>query len=168
MVLPPLELIRPWRRATLVAGSLAAVEFVALVVLGVLVFAGRTDHVATHPKRAVASTKRVPSAARVRLRPRPTALTPRDALKILVLNGNGRTGAAAQAAASLRHMGYQIAATANAARENYAASLVMYRPGYRPEGLRLAHDLGAAIVGPLDGMTPQALDGGQLAVILGN
>jgi hypothetical protein len=44
----------------------------------------------------------------------------------------------------------------------------MYRPGYRADGLRLARDLGVRVVGPLDGMRPAALEGGQLAVILGD
>ena len=43
----------------------------------------------------------------------------------------------------------------------------MYRPGYRGDALRLAHDLHVKVVGPLDGMKPAALHGGQLAVLLG-
>ncbi len=43
----------------------------------------------------------------------------------------------------------------------------MYRPGFRAEGLRLARDLGIKVVGPLDGIHTGALDGGQLAVIVG-
>jgi hypothetical protein len=43
----------------------------------------------------------------------------------------------------------------------------MYRPGYRPEGVRLARDLHVTVVGPLDGVARSALRGGQLAVILG-
>ncbi len=84
-----------------------------------------------------------------------------------MLNGNGQNGAAASAAIVLRHLGYRIAGAANAARQDYAASLVMYAPGYRLEGLRLGHDVGSAIVGPLDGLSRADLHGGQLAVILG-
>ena len=40
----------------------------------------------------------------------------------------------------------------------------MYSPGFRAEGLRLAQDLQVKVVGPLDGIAPSALDGGQLAV----
>ena len=43
----------------------------------------------------------------------------------------------------------------------------MYRRGYRGDALRLAHDLHVKVVGPLDGMKPAALHGGQLAVLLG-
>ena len=43
----------------------------------------------------------------------------------------------------------------------------MYRAGYRAEGLRLAHDLKVKVVGPLDGLAPSVLNGGQLAIVLG-
>ncbi len=43
----------------------------------------------------------------------------------------------------------------------------MYRPGYRAEGVRLARDIHAKVVGPLDGISGSVLHGGQLAVILG-
>ena len=45
--------------------------------------------------------------------------------------------------------------------------VVMDRPGFRAEGMRLAHDLGIKVVGPLDGIHAGALDGGQLALIVG-
>ena len=35
-------------------------------------------------------------------------------------------------------LGYKIAGTANAHRQDYATSVVMYRPGFRAEGIRLA------------------------------
>jgi len=37
----------------------------------------------------------------------------------------------------------------------------------RAEGVRLAHDLHLTVVGPLDGLGPKTLEGGQLAVIIG-
>lgn len=86
---------------------------------------------------------------------------------VLVLNGNGRAGAAGQAAATLRGLGYRIRGVTNAKRQDYATTVVMYRTGYRPEAVRLAHDLHAQVVGPLDGLRPAALHGGQIAVVLG-
>jgi hypothetical protein len=172
-VIPSYELVRPWRRATLVAGSVAAVEFVLLIVIGAFVLAhplsnllGARSHPAAAASAAKAAAARTAHPLRVAVAPQ-LRLQPRDRLRILVLNGNGRNGAAAGAAAALRHLGYRIAGAANAARQDYAASLVMYRPGYRADGLRLARDLGVKIVGPLDGMRLGALDGGQLTVILG-
>jgi hypothetical protein len=43
----------------------------------------------------------------------------------------------------------------------------MFKKGFQPEAVRLAHDLGVKIVGPLDGLTPSALRGAQLAIVLG-
>jgi hypothetical protein len=43
----------------------------------------------------------------------------------------------------------------------------MYKGGYRGEALRLARDLHVKVVGPLDGLRPSALMGGQLALIVG-
>jgi hypothetical protein len=43
----------------------------------------------------------------------------------------------------------------------------MYRKGYAAEGARLARDLHVKVVGPLDGLKPAALHGGQLAIVLG-
>ena len=52
-------------------------------------------------------------------------------------------------------------------RTDYATTVVMYRPGFRGEGLRLAHDLHLKVVGPLDGLKPAAMHGAQLVVLLG-
>jgi hypothetical protein len=169
----PGDLVRPWRRATLVAGSVAAAEFVLLVVVGALVLARPLAHPGSHGVPTVARSRSVrrptigTGSARARMTPPAVTLLPRERVKIMVLNGNGRNGAAARAAAALHRLGYRIAGTANAARMNYEASLILYRPGYRAEGLRLARDLGVRIVGPLDGIRQAALRGGELAVILG-
>ena len=91
----------------------------------------------------------------------------REQTGVLVLNGNGRSGAAGNAAASLNALGYRIRGTANAKRQDYASSVVMYKRGWAGEGNRLAHDLHVKVVGPLDGITPSALHGSQLVVVLG-
>ena len=91
----------------------------------------------------------------------------RARIGILVLNGNGHTGAASAEAATLQHLGYPPATTANAARHDYATTVVMYRGGMRTEGIRLARDLHVKVVGPLDGLRPAALHGAKLVVILG-
>ena len=73
----------------------------------------------------------------------------------------------AAAAAAEQVLGYRIGGARNAERSDYAASIVMFRPGYRPEALRLAHDLGVRLVTPLDGLLPSQLHGAQLALIIG-
>ena len=87
---------------------------------------------------------------------------------MLVLNGNGRNGAAGAQAASLRMHGYPVAAVGIAKRNDYAASIVMYRPGFGREAQRLAHDMGIKIVSGLDGVQPSQLHGARLLLIVGS
>ena len=168
----PQELIRPWRTATLVAVSIAAVELVLLLGAGTMLLAkplsrairGHAEATALKP---LASPKAAP---RVAQRTTASAAVPkltRSKTHVIVFNGNGRSGAAAQGAARLRSFGYTIAGTGNARRQDYAATVVMYKPGFRAEALRLARDLNVKVVGPLDGLRAGALMGGQLAVVLG-
>jgi len=166
------ELVRPWRRATVIATLIAAVELV-LLIAGAAVLVARPLARAVERRaqqqvhKAAAAPAPVPKAVVRRHAPPPKARHTRAQTKVLVLNGNGRTGVAHAEAAKLESLGYNIAGAADAHRHDYATSLVMYRPGYRPEGLRLARDLHVAVVGPLDGVRLSALHGGQLAVILG-
>ncbi len=164
----PDALIRPWRTATLVASLVAAVELVLLVVAAVLLLAKPLSHAMQRQAQAAAieAPKKQIAAATKPATPAVAKLT-RDETKVFVLNGNGRSGAAAAAAAKLQAFGYRVPATGNAARTDYANTVVMYRRGYRGDALRLAHDLHVKVVGPLDGMKPSALHGGQLAVLLG-
>jgi hypothetical protein len=85
---------------------------------------------------------------------------------VLVLNANGITGAAAAEASRARARGYKISGTGNTAR-TLGQSVVLYRPGHRPEARRLARDEGIPLVGPLDGLTPRQLHGAQVVIVLG-
>ena len=85
----------------------------------------------------------------------------------MVLNGNGRTGAAAAAASRVQSRGYKIGAVANAPRQ-VSRSLVMYKPGFAGEGLRLAKDLGVERAGPLDGIRAHDLGRAHVVFILGS
>ena len=91
----------------------------------------------------------------------------RTKVSVLVLNGNGRQGAAAAAASRVSRRGYRIRAVANAPRMDYPRSLVMYRRGFEGEGLRLARDLGVRAVGPLDGIGPGQLHGAHTVLVVG-
>ena len=162
----PDALVRPWRRATIVASLIAAIELVVLLVAGFAILAKPLAHAVRQQAqvRAFAPVKQAPPVARtVVTAPRLT----RVETTVLVLNGNGRSGAASDASATLRGLGYTIRGTANAARADYATSVVMYRPGYAAEGQRLARDLRLKVVGPLDGITVRALKGAKLVLILG-
>jgi len=91
----------------------------------------------------------------------------RTQTRVLVLNGNGIGGAAAAEASRVRARGYKVAGTGNAAA-TYGQSVVLYRPGHRPEAKRLAADEGITIVGPLDGLTLSQLHGAQIVIVLGS
>ena len=158
-------LLLPTRsRATLIVVAIAAAEAVVIVVGALTLFGGRVVHHVRDAavERALAAPKRTLAAAPARAR-----LT-RAQTSVLVLNGNGRAGAASAAASTLRARGYRIGSVGNAPRSDYPTTIVMYRPGFRPEGIRLAHDLHLRAVGPLDGMRTQDLMGAHLALVLGN
>jgi hypothetical protein len=169
------ELIRPWRRATFVVSTVAAVELVLLLGAATLILAkpisrALRDHASATASATKHEQKAVPKTAPAVKRVTPADPKPkltRAQTSVIVLNGNGHEGAAAAGADRLRRFGYVIAGTENARRQDYAATVVMYRAGYRAEGLRLAHDLKVKVVGPLDGLAPSALQGGQLAIVIG-
>ena len=164
------ELVRPWRKATLVASSIAVVELVLLLGAGVLLLAKPLSHAIQRQAEAAAfppAKKAAPAGAR---RATTSAAVPklsREQTSVIVFNGNGHSGAAGQGAARVHALGYVVAGTGNARRQDYATTVIMYKPSYRAEALRLARDLHVKVVGPLDGMKPDALQGGQLAMIIG-
>jgi hypothetical protein len=165
----PDALIRPWRTATLVASLIAAVELVLLVGAAVVVLAKPIAHAVRHHAEAAAfapaKKKAVPAVHHVAT-VAPPKLS-RHQTRVFVFNGNGRSGAASTEAAQLQHLGYRIPGTGNAAHQNYATTVVMFRKGYEGEARRLARDMHVHVVGPLDGVKASALEGGQLAVVLG-
>lgn len=168
---PPDALVRPWRLATLVASFVAAVELVGLVILGFLLLAKPLAHAIQHHATATASpaTAKTKSAVHRLVKPAPIGKPhhTRAETGVLVLNGNGRAGAAHVEASRLQGLGYRISGAANAARSDYATTVVMFRPRWAAEGHRLAHDLHVSVVGPLDGLRTSALHGAQLVVVLG-
>ena len=156
----------PWRTATLVASAVAVAELVVLVVLGVALLA---DPVSRHVRQAAEAKVFAPVA------PKPRAVVPagepklsRAETSVIVLNGSGRSGAAAENAAHVRGLGYTIGTVGNAPRSDFTRTLVMFRPGYRAEAVRLAADLKVKIVGPLDGLRASDLLGAHLALIVGS
>jgi hypothetical protein len=166
----PDALIRPWRTATLVASLVAAFELVLLLAAGFLLLAKPLTHAmqkhatatAFAPIRKHTTAPVIPKRAPIGL---PKLL--RSATGVFVFNGNGRSGAASGEASRLSNLNYRVSGTGNAKRQDYATTVVMYKKGFQAEGVRLAHDLQVKIVGPLDGLTPSALHGAQLAIVLG-
>jgi hypothetical protein len=156
--------VRPWRTAAVVASAVAAVELVVLLVVGVALLA---KPMAEHVKEAAVAHALAPPVKKPRIVPVGSPSLARSETAVLVLNGNGRTGAASTAADRVRAKGYQVASVGDAPRRDYARSLVMFRPGFAPEAHRLARDLRISIVGPLDGLRPAALQGAHAVVVLG-
>jgi hypothetical protein len=168
--LPSLGATR-WRTATLVTGTIAALEAVLLLAAGAVLLARPLSHHGRTSAQAkpAAKAKPAPAAPVRRAKPVPPKLhLSRARTTVLVLNGNGQTGAAGAEAAAVRRFGYRINQVADAARMDYPASVVMYRPGYEAEGRRLARDLGITVVGPLDGVTVRELKGAQATVVVGH
>jgi hypothetical protein len=161
--------VRPWRTATLVVAAVAAVELVLLVVIGgALLARSEPTAPAAKPQAAKAvAAKTSTSKAATRRDVAAQAELPRRKVKVVVLNGNGRTGAAASAASRVSHRGYRLGVVGNAPRHDYPRSIVMYRTGFAAEGRRLARDLGVQIVSPLDGIRPRQLSGAHAVLILG-
>jgi LytR cell envelope-related transcriptional attenuator len=175
-----IELVRPWRTATLVAGAIAGVELVLLVVLGIVLLgrsvapqvraaAARAATAPTHHATHAASTSKAKAKPADRRPAHAARLLPRAKTSVLILNGNGINGAAAQAAGIVRSRGYAVTDTKNAPRTGYPTWRLMAAPGYAAEASRFARDMGLAKsrVGPLDGMVPRQLHGAKLVLILG-
>jgi LytR cell envelope-related transcriptional attenuator len=164
----------PWRSATLIAVAIALLELVGLIFSGALLLARSTPHHRTattaakpqseptvaHTRRHVAPVKRV----RVAVHP----LRARAQVRVLVLNGNGHQGAAHTEAARLQGLGYLIGGATNAARHDYARSMVMFVPGWQKEAQRLARETGIRLVAPVDGITSATLRGSRVVVLLGS
>jgi hypothetical protein len=155
----------PWRTAALAATVVAAAELVVLLVVAGVPLITNAD-TASKPaaKPARIATKKPASAVKT---PQAADL-PRRRVSVVVLNGNGRQGAAAATSSRIEGRGYRISAVGNAPSHDYPSSLVMYRPGFAAEGKRLARDLGIRLVSPLDGMRPGQLHGAHTVVILGS
>jgi LytR cell envelope-related transcriptional attenuator len=150
----------PWRTIAVVAGGIAALELLGLVIVGAVFLAKPLMHHARAEAVTKQKTSKSPGAP-----PRP--ILARGATSVTILNGNGISGAAAAEASRVRARGYLIGEVGNAPRSGYGRSVIMYRAGRRPEALRLARDLRIGLVSPLDGLRPRDLLGAQLAVVVG-
>jgi hypothetical protein len=165
----PDALVRPWRTAAYVAVAIAAFELLLLLVIGGgkltgfmadrLELAARQEVLAPTKEQARKPAAHKRASAAVTKRPRSKTV-------VLVLNGNGRTGAAASAASRVQRRGYKVGTVTNAPRQ-VPRSIVMYRPGFAGEGRRLGRDLGVRLVTPLDGMRGRQLGRAHVVFIVG-
>jgi LytR cell envelope-related transcriptional attenuator len=166
----------PWRNAAFIAATVATVELLILLIVGIWLF-GKffSDEVskATDPTTVATAAveRRLEAAGQLpgeeQAKPGAKARLPRGETSVLVLNGNGIGGAASEAGEQVRRHNYLIAATGNANRTDYPRSIVMFRPGFKSEAQRLARDLGLKRVGPLDGVRIRDLQGAHVALVVG-
>ena len=165
---------QPWRNAAFIAATVATVELAVLLVVGIVVFgkffAGEVEK-ASDPiavtQAAVEREQKAAAPASNGGQAREKPLLQRGKTSVIVLNGNGISGAAATAADGIRAKNYLIAGTGNAPRTDFTRSVVMYRPGFEGEARRLARDIGVRRVSPLDGIRRRDLQGAHIALILG-
>jgi gentisate 1,2-dioxygenase len=167
---------QPWRVAAMVAISIAAVELFILLmigfVLGAKAFSEKTQTATTaavqrevtQASQSQANAKTEPPA---QVKKKPSGPLPRGKTSVVVLNGNGIPGAAATTADQVHSLHYIVTATGNAPSTDFAASIVMFRPGFKQAAKRLAEDLNVKGVTPLDGLAKADLQGAQLALIIG-
>ena len=154
------------RRLTLILGAVAAAAALVILVAAIVLVAKpiskhlRDAAVSEGTAAFVGGDKTGPTT------PGGKAKLARSHTTVVVLNGNGVAGAAAASAERLRKAGYRIGTVGNAALSDNRQSVVMYRRGYRAEGLRLGRDLRVKIVGPLDGIRARDVRGAQLVYIV--
>jgi hypothetical protein len=166
----------PWRTAAIVAAGVAALELLVLVIVGIVFGAklvtDRAESAVAAPRAAAKSGSASrgeggAAAGKAAEKTAPAAELPRSRTSVIVLNGNGLSGAASVGADRVRGLHYIIAATGNAPRTDFQRSIVMYRPGFKGEALRLGRDLHVRRVTPLDGLTRRDLQGAHLAFVIG-
>ena len=164
-----LRLEEPWRTRAVVAAAVALIELVVILGVAVILIGGPvSDRVSQAAEAKVLAPPK--PAAKPKKQAKPAPALPklaRGETSVIILNGNGRNGAAHEQADLVRARGYLIGSVGNAPRTDFARSLVMYRPGYKPEALRLAKDTGVRMVSPLDGLSPKDLLGAHLALVVG-
>ena len=146
----PLDRPVPWRTLALTASVLA---------LG----AGSVVALVDRP----AADGAQPGSRQARRAPALPPLRPRSRISVLVLNGNGVSGAAGTTATAILARGYRHAIPSDAPQLDYARSVVLFRSGWQREAGRLAKDAGIRAVATLDGRVGPAYAHVPLILILG-
>jgi hypothetical protein len=144
--------------------ALAMLLAVSLMAVGALVLLFQAT--GTRPASTPSASGQKHQTATPPTQPLPP-LHPRARTSVLVLNGNGISGAAGSEATSILARGYRHAVSADAPSLGYARSLILFRPGWQREAKRLARDANVPTVALLDGRVAPAYAHVPLVVILG-
>jgi hypothetical protein len=155
---------RNWRKLTIVLGAVALVEAIVLVVVAAILITPSVTH---HLHKATQLDATIPKGATGPHTPAGRAKLSPAQTPVMVLNGNGQSGAAATTAHTVRSLGYRLGLVGNAPRMDYPVSLVMYRQGFRPEALKFAKAAHVHVVGPLNGVRMRKLGRAKLVYIVG-
>ena len=160
------QVASPWRTATLVASAVAVDRALVLVVIGVALLAEPVSNQVRQAAEAkvYAPAKPKPVAAPAVGKPKLS----RAETSVIVLNGSGRSGAAAERRARSGHRLHDRHASATPRAATSPARSSCSVPATAPRPTRLAADLKLKIVGPLDGLRGSDLLGAHLALIVGS
>ena len=163
----------PWRPTAVALLGIATLELGIFIAVAVPIL--------TRPQTRTLSAPLLPPVTRTivvrsaptpprptRRKPRAVPLLPRARTPVLVLNGNGISGAAASAAQIVRSHGYPVTATADAPQTDYPRNIVMYKPGFAREAERLGLDLKIPTLSALDPFTVPGGTGARLVIIVGH
>lgn len=168
-----LTLLRPRRSTTTVVAAIAAFELVLLIVAAVAIFgkpfAGEVEK-AAEENVAKALAEPIDDEAKTATLGKKAGVGPtlaRSETSVLILNGNGRRGAANEAAGVVKGLEYILAGTGDGPRGDVKRTVVMFRTGYKSEAQRLAADVRVKRVMPLDGLKPRDLRGAHVVLMLG-
>jgi hypothetical protein len=156
-----------WRTTALVTAGVAVLELIVIAVVSAALI-GKGTSAPGHARAARPVHLTRTEASRLSSAPVKVSRLPRTKTTVVVLNGNGRTGAAGTMATLVRARGYRIGTVGNAPRNDYARNVIMYRRGFRAEGVRLAKDMRVRVVGPDDGLQRGLVGRAQLTLIVGH
>ncbi len=146
-------------------GNIAAIVGVLAVVVGTGWYlfirdgdsgtagSGATKSGSTSVTSATTTKPQPPSSNNVVPTTPPALDQPKSAYTILVLNGSGKAGAAANLVPVVQQSGWNTATPGNASTFDEKVSFVMYLPGKEAVADNLAIDLGITRKQPLDGVT---------------
>jgi len=88
-------------------------------------------------------------------------------VEVAVLNGTATPGLASQFSDRVEQQGFQIGAVTNS-QSSFAQSIVMFKPGFRPEAAEVAADLKISKVRPITGDIASTASTANVAVVIGD